>query len=83
MDITILDLSAYVGLVAVGAIYQKHPQILLAHASQGYKSLADMKGKPIAVAQLSRQMNFSPGVSIGTQNESAYASVPSINGIAG
>jgi NitT/TauT family transport system substrate-binding protein len=41
-------------LVVVAAIYQKHPRILLAHKSAGYKSLADMKGKPIMVGQLQR-----------------------------
>ena len=41
-------------LVVVGAIYQKHPRILLAHKSAGFKSLADMKGKPIMVGQLQR-----------------------------
>lgn len=41
-------------VVSVAAIYQKHPRILLAHKSAGYKSLADMKGKPIMVGQLQR-----------------------------
>jgi NitT/TauT family transport system substrate-binding protein len=41
-------------LVSVGAVFQKHPQILLAHKSQGYKSIAEMKGKPIMVASLQR-----------------------------
>jgi NitT/TauT family transport system substrate-binding protein len=41
-------------VVVVAAIYQKHPRILLAHKSAGYKSLADMKGKPIMVGQLQR-----------------------------
>jgi NitT/TauT family transport system substrate-binding protein len=41
-------------IVSVAAIYQKHPRILLAHKAGGYKTLADMKGKPIMVGQLQR-----------------------------
>lgn len=43
-----------VPLVAVAAIYQKSPQILLAHKSSGIKSLEDMKGKPIMISSLAR-----------------------------
>ncbi len=43
-----------VPLVSVAAIYQRHPQVLIAHASQGYKTLADLKGKPIQISSLAR-----------------------------
>lgn len=43
-----------VPLVAVAAIYQKSPQILLAHKSSGIKSLEDMRGKPIMISSLAR-----------------------------
>jgi NitT/TauT family transport system substrate-binding protein len=36
--------------VAVAAIFQKDPQVLLTHPRKDIKSLADMKGKPILVA---------------------------------
>jgi len=39
-----------VPLVAVASFYQKSPNALMAHASQGYESLADLKGKPIMVS---------------------------------
>ena len=41
-------------VVSVAAIYQKHPRVLLTHKSAGYKSVADMKGKPIMVGNLQR-----------------------------
>jgi NitT/TauT family transport system substrate-binding protein len=40
--------------VAVAALYQKDPQVLIAHAEAGYKSLADMKGKPIMIGSDTR-----------------------------
>jgi len=43
-----------VPIVAVAAIYQKNPQILMAHKSQGFKSLADLKGRPIMISALAR-----------------------------
>lgn len=43
-----------VPIVAVAAMYQKNPQILMAHKSQGFKSLADLKGKPIMISALAR-----------------------------
>jgi NitT/TauT family transport system substrate-binding protein len=36
-------------VVAVAAMFQKDPQVLIAHAEAGYKSLADMKGKPVMI----------------------------------
>jgi NitT/TauT family transport system substrate-binding protein len=36
--------------VAVAAIFQKDPQVLITHPRNDIKSLADMKGKPILVA---------------------------------
>ena len=36
--------------VAVAASFQKDPQILMAHADQGFKTLADLKGKPIFIS---------------------------------
>jgi NitT/TauT family transport system substrate-binding protein len=36
--------------VAVAAFFQKDPRILLAHPESGFKSLADLKGKPILVS---------------------------------
>ncbi|MEI9890633.1 MAG: ABC transporter substrate-binding protein [Caulobacteraceae bacterium] len=35
---------------AVAAFMQKDPQVLMAHADQGVKSLADMKGRPILIS---------------------------------
>jgi NitT/TauT family transport system substrate-binding protein len=40
--------------VAVAAMFQKDPQVLIAHAEAGYKSLADMKGKPIMIGSDTR-----------------------------
>ena len=38
---------------AVAAFMQKDPQVLIAHPDQGIKSLADMKGRPILLADAS------------------------------
>jgi len=43
-----------VPVVAVAAIYQKSPQILLAHAASGVRTLEDLRGKPIMIASLAR-----------------------------
>jgi NitT/TauT family transport system substrate-binding protein len=43
-----------VPLVGIAAIYQKNPQIFMAHKSQGFKSLADLKGHPIMVSSFAR-----------------------------
>jgi len=43
-----------VPLVAIAAFYQKNPQILMAHKSQGLKTLADLKGRPIMVSFFAR-----------------------------
>ncbi len=43
-----------VPLVGVAAIYQKNPQIFMAHKSQGFKSLADLKDHPIMVSSFAR-----------------------------
>ena len=36
-------------MVAVAALFQKDPQVLIAHAGQGHDSLAALKGKPIMI----------------------------------
>ena len=36
--------------VAVAAMFQKDPQVLIAHRSSGFTTLADMKGKPILIS---------------------------------
>jgi NitT/TauT family transport system substrate-binding protein len=43
-----------VPIVAIAAIYQRNPQILISHKSAGLKSFADMKGKPIMISSLAR-----------------------------
>jgi len=40
--------------VAVAALFQKDPQVLIAHAEAGYKSLADIKGKPVMIGSDTR-----------------------------
>ena len=37
--------------VTVAPIFQKEPSVLIAHPAAGLKTMADMKGKPIAVSQ--------------------------------
>jgi len=39
---------------AVMAMFQKNPQILMAHVDGGYNTLADMKDRPIMIGQASR-----------------------------
>jgi NitT/TauT family transport system substrate-binding protein len=41
-------------MVAVGAIFQKDPQVLIAHAGQGNDTLASLKGKPIMISPPAR-----------------------------
>ncbi len=41
-------------MVAVGAIFQKDPQVLIAHAGQGNDTLAALKGKPIMISPVAR-----------------------------
>jgi NitT/TauT family transport system substrate-binding protein len=41
-------------MVTVGAIFQKDPQILMAHPDQGFQSLADLKGHPILISNDAR-----------------------------
>jgi NitT/TauT family transport system substrate-binding protein len=41
-------------MVAVGAIFQKDPQVLIAHAGQGNDSLPALKGKPILISPVAR-----------------------------
>jgi NitT/TauT family transport system substrate-binding protein len=36
--------------VAVAAIFQKDPQVLMAHKELGLKTLADIKGRPVAIS---------------------------------
>jgi NitT/TauT family transport system substrate-binding protein len=43
-----------VPMVVVAAIFQKDPQILMAHPDQGFESLADLKGHPILISQDAR-----------------------------
>ncbi len=43
-----------VDAVTIAAIFQQSPQTLVAHPGQGIKTLQDLKGKPIMVAQFSR-----------------------------
>jgi NitT/TauT family transport system substrate-binding protein len=43
-----------VPMVVVAAIFQKDPQILMAHPGQGFDSLADLKGQPILISQDAR-----------------------------
>jgi NitT/TauT family transport system substrate-binding protein len=42
-------------IVIVAAIMQKNEQILMAHKSAGYKSLADMKGHPVMISAFSQE----------------------------
>ena len=50
----VLNLAAAKAPVkAVAAYMQKDPQVLLAHEGQGIRSLADMKGRPILLADAS------------------------------
>jgi NitT/TauT family transport system substrate-binding protein len=42
-------------MVTVAAFFQKDPQALLVHPDQGYKTLADFKGKPIMISADSRE----------------------------
>src|SRR5215813_8117284 len=41
-------------MVAVGSIFQKDPQVLIAHAGQGNDNLAALKGKPIMISPPAR-----------------------------
>jgi NitT/TauT family transport system substrate-binding protein len=41
-------------MVTVAAIFQKDPQILMAHPDQGFDTLADLKGRPILISQDAR-----------------------------
>jgi len=43
-----------VPMVVVAAIFQKDPQILMAHPDQGFETLADLKDHPILISQDSR-----------------------------
>jgi NitT/TauT family transport system substrate-binding protein len=43
-----------VPMVVVAAIFQKDPQILMAHPDQGFETLADLKGHPILISQDAR-----------------------------
>lgn len=40
----------HIPYVAVAAIFQKDPQILIAHKEMGFKTLADLKGHPIQIS---------------------------------
>jgi len=41
-------------MVCVGTVFQKDPQVLIAHAGQGNDSLAAIKGKPIMISPVAR-----------------------------
>ncbi len=41
-------------MVAVAALFQKDPSVLIAHAGQGNDSLAALKGKPIMIGSDTR-----------------------------
>src|SRR5712664_2288825 len=41
-------------MVCVGTVFQKDPQVLIAHAGQGHDSLAAMRGKPIMISPVAR-----------------------------
>jgi len=41
-------------MVCVGTVFQKDPQVLIAHAGQGNDSLAALKGKPIMISPVAR-----------------------------
>ncbi|HEX9475990.1 MAG TPA: ABC transporter substrate-binding protein, partial [Candidatus Dormibacteraeota bacterium] len=41
-------------MLCVGTVFQKDPQVLVAHAGQGNDSLAALKGKPIMISQPAR-----------------------------
>ncbi|HYG25355.1 MAG TPA: ABC transporter substrate-binding protein [Caulobacteraceae bacterium] len=50
----VMNLAAEnVPVKAVAAFMQKDPQVLIAHPDQGIRSIADMKGKPILLADAS------------------------------
>jgi NitT/TauT family transport system substrate-binding protein len=38
-------------MVTIAAVFQKDPQILMAHPDQGFDDLADLKGHPILISQ--------------------------------
>ena len=41
-------------MLCVGTVFQKDPQVLIAHAGQGNDSLVAMKGKPIMISPVAR-----------------------------
>src|SRR5213083_3360744 len=41
-------------MVCVGTVFQKDPQVLIAHAGQGNDTLAALKGKPIMISPVAR-----------------------------
>jgi NitT/TauT family transport system substrate-binding protein len=43
-----------VPIVAVAGIYQRNPQILMAHRASGIRSFEDMRNKPIMISSLAR-----------------------------
>src|SRR6516162_63277 len=46
--------SQNIPMVAVAAIFQKDPSVLIAHPGQGNDSLAELKGKPIMIGSDTR-----------------------------
>ena len=44
-------IEAGIPKITVAAIFQKDPQILIAHPNRGINSLADLKGRPIFISQ--------------------------------
>jgi NitT/TauT family transport system substrate-binding protein len=51
---TLNMINQHIPARTVAAFLQKDPQTLVAHADQGVKTLADLKGKPIMVAKFSQ-----------------------------
>jgi NitT/TauT family transport system substrate-binding protein len=56
---TIKAVEENIPLIAVAAIFQKDPQVLIAHPNMGVETLEDLKGKPIYVSS-GANLNFWP-----------------------
>ncbi|HUB94766.1 MAG TPA: ABC transporter substrate-binding protein [Stellaceae bacterium] len=41
--------------IAVAALYQKDPQILISHPEMGFKTLGDLKGHPVLIAEFAHE----------------------------
>ena len=49
IDRKIEAIAPYTALVAVAAIFQKDPQVIICHPGQGNDDFAKLKGKPILI----------------------------------